>query len=162
MSLCPCGSNKDFASCCEPYLKGQPVPTAESLMRSRYSAHVMGNIDHLERTYTIKERGKSYRENIKRTIDETKWLGLEILSTKDGGKDDQTGQVEYAYRYVRDGQAYLQQELGNFLRENGSWLFKDSVVNPKSGPLETPKTGRNEACPCGSGKKFKKCCGSLF
>jgi uncharacterized protein YecA (UPF0149 family) len=22
-----------------------------------------------------------------------------------------------------------------------------------------PKVGRNEPCPCGSGKKFKKCCG---
>jgi uncharacterized protein len=26
---------------------------------------------------------------------------------------------------------------------------------------DTPKVGRNEPCPCGSGKKFKHCCANL-
>ena len=31
---------------------------------------------------------------------------------------------------------------------------------PRREPLRSTKVGRNEPCPCGSGKKFKKCCGS--
>jgi uncharacterized protein len=31
---------------------------------------------------------------------------------------------------------------------------------PKAVRRESPKTGRNDRCPCGSGKKFKHCCGA--
>ena len=157
MLLCPCSSKLEFNACCGPYLAGKLAPTAVSLMRSRYTAHVMGNIDHIERTYAPEKRNENYRANVKQTIENTMWLGLEILNAKDGQADDQTGQVEYAYRYSRNGQTYLRQELGDFIRRDGAWLYKDSKVDPKSGTL--PKPGRNEACPCGSGKKYKKCCG---
>jgi len=160
MSLCPCGSNTEFDLCCASYLAGKLAPTAEALMRSRYTAHVMGNIDHIVRTYVLEERGEDYRDKVKHTVDQTKWLGLEILSTKDGGPDDQTGQVEYTYRYTQKGHIFLQQEIGNFVRKNGAWLYKDSVVNPKSGALPVYKQGRNDVCACGSGKKYKKCCGA--
>lgn len=30
---------------------------------------------------------------------------------------------------------------------------------PETFVREAPKVGRNDPCPCGSGKKFKKCCG---
>ncbi|MEC0328498.1 DUF1186 domain-containing protein [Paenibacillus macerans] len=30
---------------------------------------------------------------------------------------------------------------------------------PKQSPVKVSKVGRNEPCPCGSGKKYKKCCG---
>ena len=33
------------------------------------------------------------------------------------------------------------------------------VVSPGS-PATPHKVGRNDACPCGSGKKYKKCCGA--
>jgi SEC-C motif-containing protein len=158
MSSCPCGSKLEFDACCGPYLAGALAPTAEALMRSRYTAHVRSDLDHIERTDAPELREKFNRLDYKRLLEETKYLGLEILGVKDGGVDDETGQVEYAYRYTRNGQTCFQQEVGNFVRENGAWLFKDSKINPKSGRIS--KTGRNDMCPCGSGKKFKKCCGA--
>jgi preprotein translocase subunit SecA len=39
------------------------------------------------------------------------------------------------------------------------------MPSPDTGPVQpykrkTPRVGRNDPCPCGSGKKYKKCCGS--
>ncbi|BBD09151.1 SEC-C motif domain-containing protein [Desulfovibrio ferrophilus] len=45
---CPCGSGKEYTACCEPIINGTPAPTAEALMRSRYSAYVVGNIDYIQ------------------------------------------------------------------------------------------------------------------
>jgi SWIM/SEC-C metal-binding protein len=36
----------------------------------------------------------------------------------------------------------------------------EKLLNPIKPVQSTKKVGRNDPCPCGSGKKFKKCCGS--
>ena len=36
----------------------------------------------------------------------------------------------------------------------------DLGVHVDESPRSIPKTGRNDPCPCGSGKKYKKCCGN--
>lgn len=45
--------------------------------------------------------------------------------------------------------------------EFSPWYFQEAASQPVLQPYvrETPKIGRNDPCPCGSGKKYKKCCG---
>ena len=129
-------------------------------MRSRYSAFVLGNLDHVDRTHAPEVRDTFDRLEAERIVDEAKWLGLEVRRVIDGGVDDQTGQVEFFIRYSRRGQTYVQHELASFRRENGIWLYQSGEINPKSPPRQVSKVGRNETCSCGSGKKFKKCCGA--
>ena len=160
MSRCPCDSSLEFDDCCGPILAGRPAPTAEALMRSRYSAFVMGNLDHLNRTHAAEIRADFDLLNAERTVEEAKWLGLEVRTVVDGGIDDQTGQVEFVARFSRHGKTYVQHELASFCRENGAWMYRHGQINPKSPPRQVTKTGRNEACSCGSGKKYKKCCGA--
>lgn len=160
MSVCVCGSGDEFDECCAPLLAGQPAPTAEALMRSRYAAYVVGNLDHLERTDMPEARDAFNRLDAERIAAETTWLGLKVLHVVDGGSDDLTGQVEFTFRYRQHGKTHVQHELSQFCREDGAWLYHSSEMNPKSAPVRVSKVGRNEPCACGSGKKSKKCCGA--
>lgn len=157
MSLCPCGSGHPLDACCGPYLDGAAAPTPEALMRSRYSAYVVGNIDHVERTHDSADGfDRAEAESMSRDMD---WQSLEILSTTEGGADDDEGTVEFAARYKHKGEQQLHHEISNFHRRDGRWLYVNGVINPKAAPRTVEKVGRNDPCPCGSGKKFKKCCG---
>ncbi|HSV29430.1 MAG TPA: YchJ family metal-binding protein, partial [Candidatus Omnitrophota bacterium] len=77
-----------------------------------------------------------------------------------GGADDETGSVEYVARFKIRGQAHAHHELATFRKEDGRWLYVDGEVNPKTAPRQVAKVGRNDPCPCGSGQKYKKCCGA--
>jgi SEC-C motif-containing protein len=69
--------------------------------------------------------------------------------------------VEFIARYVEKGQTVNHHEIAQFRREEGFWYFYDGQApKPRTIKRETPKVGRNAPCPCGSGKKFKKCCGA--
>ncbi len=160
MSACVCGSGREFEACCGPLLAGEPAPTAEALMRSRYTAFVMGNLDHIDRSHAPEVRDQFDRLQAERIVDEAQWLGLSVRRVVEGGPDDQTGQVEFVARYKQRGQLYDQHELATFRREEGVWLYQSGQLNPKSPPRQVVKPGRNDACSCGSGKKYKKCCGA--
>jgi SEC-C motif-containing protein len=158
---CPCGSGEPFARCCEPFLEGAAVPeTAEKTMRARYTAHTTANVAFLMATLHEKNRGEGEEESVRRWAQESEWLGLEILSTEKGGAKDDEGVVEFVCRYRdRKGVAHAHHELSTFVKEDGRWLFREGHT-PAQETLrrEAPKVGRNDPCPCGSGKKFKKCC----
>jgi SEC-C motif-containing protein len=157
---CPCGSGKALAYCCGPYLNDEALPpTAEALMRSRYTAFVQGNLDHLDRTHAPEIREEYDRLSARQMMEESKWQGLEIIRTIDGGLEDQKGSVEFIVRFARQGKSYFQHELASFRREEGVWVYESSIFNPKSPPRHVVKIGRNDPCTCGSGKKYKKCCG---
>lgn len=160
MSICPCGSGKALDDCCGPYIAGAPAPTAEALMRSRYSAFVLGRFDHIERTHAAEASEDFDRAELEQTAREVDWIGLEILSTDGGGEGDDTGAVEFAARYSKDGGEQVHHELSLFRRENGAWKYADGKFNPAPPPRRVDKVGRNDPCPCGSGKKYKKCCGA--
>ena len=129
-------------------------------MRSRYAAYVVGNLDHLERSGTPEARREFNRLDARQVVEETTWLGLEILRVVDGGPEDGEGQVEFVCRYSQQGRKAAQHELASFCRQNGVWFYQGSEMNPKSPPLRVDKIARNDPCPCGSGKKYKKCCGA--
>lgn len=129
-------------------------------MRSRYAAYVVNNLDHLERTAAPEAREAFKREDAEQVADQTTWLGLDIRNVIDGGLDDQTGQIDFVFRYRLQGRKLMQHELADFRREDGVWLYEGSKMNPKSPPLRVEKINRNDPCICGSGKKYKKCCGA--
>lgn len=121
---CPCGSGRDYAACCGPYHDGAVVPNAEALMRSRYSAFVMGDEAYLRQTWAV--------ENLpdEPLLDAAvKWLGLTILSTEAGGEQDQTGVVTFVARYKINGRAGRMQERSRFVREQGLWRYLDGEVS---------------------------------
>lgn len=157
---CYCGSGQPFGSCCHPIISGsRPATTAEALMRARYSAYVTGDIEFLNESLAPEERHDFDPEQAKAWSQNSKWLGLTIQAIKDGGEDDQTGQVEFTASYEYQGARQDHHELASFKRIDGVWHYTDGRMRSHDPIVRGPKTGRNDPCPCGSGKKYKKCCG---
>lgn len=159
MTKCACGSGRDYDSCCGPIIAGGPAPTAEALMRSRYTAFSEGNIGHLVDTMAPESRDDFDELETENTATQSEWQGLEVRAVSGGGPDDETGTVEFVARFNLKGEKRVHHELTDFRRENGRWVCVGGQVNPKQAPRHVAKVGRNDPCPCGSGKKFKKCCG---
>ncbi len=166
MTACPCSSGKAFALCCGPLLEGAPAATAEALMRSRYTAFVRGDFAHLTRSHAPETRDRFDRAAAAREKGSIRWLGLTIEETVAGGPGDDRGTVAFAARFTQAGQAQTLRERSRFRREGESWLYVDgepsAVPDPapaQVGQAPAAKVGRNDPCPCGSGRKYKKCCG---
>lgn len=157
MTLCPCGSGRSLEDCCGPIIAGAPAPTPEALMRSRYSAFVLGELDHVDRTHAPEIREDFNRAEAERSVEECEWQGLEV---RNASEDGDQGTVEFVARFKRGGQTFVQHELSSFCRRDGRWLYLAGEVNPKPPQRHFTKIGRNDPCACGSGKKFKKCCGA--
>lgn len=115
---CPCGG-ATYASCCGRYIDGgEPAPTAEQLMRSRYSAYVLRNESYLKATWHASTRPAD-------TItqdDGTKWLGLDVRKHVPGGD---AATVEFVARYKLGGRAHRLHEVSRFVREDGRWFYVD-------------------------------------
>ena len=161
MKPCPCGSGRPYAECCEPYISGTQKPaTAEALMRSRYTAYVEHAIDYIAATCMQDEKGKENLD-LKETrawSEESTWLGLKILAVTDGAAGDTEGTVEFEAASERDGLRDLHHERARFKKVDGQWFYDAGDIVPKTMVRATPKVGRNDPCPCGSGKKYKHCC----
>lgn len=161
MQPCPCGSGRALAGCCGRY-HDHPgtAPTAEALMRSRYSAYVLLRSDYLLATWAKETRPRK----LDLSRDPTKWLGLQIERTEAGQETDAEGQVAFVARFLAQGVEQALHEASRFHREDGAWVYVDgtSDVRRVSGTTvrnAAPAIGRNDPCPCGSGLKWKKCCG---
>ena len=158
---CPCNSGKAYGECCEPILEGTAkAETPEALMRARYSAYVTGHIQFLK-TSAVKSVQEEFDERSSTMWSKAaKWHGLEIIRTEKGGPEDATGVVEFRAVYTANGEFCNHHEVSTFVREPDGWKFEDGqLVGETPTVRETPKVGRNDPCPCGSGKKYKKCCG---
>jgi SEC-C motif-containing protein len=158
---CPCGSKKLYVDCCEPIIKGtRTAQTAEELMRSRYTAYAKAEVQHILASSHPKLRS-TLDENATRTwAKNSQWHKLEVVSIEKGGAEDAEGVVEFISMYSEKGQHRSLHERAKFVKEEGRWYYLDGeIVPPKPYVRETPKIGRNDPCPCGSGKKYKKCCG---
>lgn len=162
METCPCGSSRPWAECCEPLIRGtRPAATAEELLRSRYSAYVKGEIPYLLATTHPDHLADQDEEGIRDWSQNSQWHGLQILGATAGGPEDDEGQVEFIADFTHDGERSQHHELATFGRVDGDWkLVKGERVKQQPYVREEPKVGRNDPCPCGSGKKYKKCCGS--
>jgi SEC-C motif-containing protein len=132
----------------------------EALMRSRYTAYVVGDYDHIVRTVAPETLASFNVDALKAMASSMTWLSLDVREVTGGGPEDQQGTVEFAARFKEGGQEKVHHERANFRREDGRWVYVDGTMRPKGRPREVVKIGRNEPCPCGSGKKYKKCCGA--
>ena len=121
VELCPCGSGKPYPSCCQPYIEQNcEAPTAEALMRSRYTAFVLSDEDYLRYSW----HPDYCPENI-RLDENTRWLGLKIVDTEAGNPGDDTGEVEFIARSKLDGRATRVHENSRFSRYKKRWVYLD-------------------------------------
>jgi SEC-C motif-containing protein len=160
MELCPCGSKKQYNKCCQPIIKGEETAqTAEQLMRSRYSAHVKHEIDYIRKSCHPDKQKDFDRKATQKFATKSIWSGLEIKETVDGEIDDVTGQVEFIAHFKYKNITQYMHENSNFEKIDGIWYYVDGESIPIKQVVHATKSpGRNDPCPCGSGKKFKKCC----
>ena len=159
LDICPCASGKKFADCCGPYLSGAALPpTAEALMRSRYSAFATGAIDYLEETLLPGTRDDFDRKSAADWAASSEWTGLQLRHTEKGKEGDDEGYVEFVALFRQEGVDKVHHETGHFKRQDGRWYYVDGTMGTR--PRTVEKVGRNDPCPCGSGKKYKKCCGA--
>jgi SEC-C motif-containing protein len=158
---CPCGSGSTFAACCEPYISGKArAPDPETLMRSRYTAYTLQDMPYLAETLHPGQRHDYDEAGAAKWARESAWEGLEILDVTDTADNADNGKVEFRATYRRNGEKMLHHELAEFRKSGDTWYFFDGkLVGPGQFTRESPKIGRNDPCPCGSGRKFKKCCG---
>lgn len=161
MSDCPCGSGASLVECCEPYLQGKAkAPTAEALLRSRYTAFTQADIDYIARSHHPSTRGQLDLPGTEQWARTAEWQGLELLRVSEGQAGDQNGEIEFKARYRVKGKDCVLHELSQFAQKQGEWLYVDSRLPEIQQYIrETPKAGRNDPCTCGSGRKYKKCCG---
>lgn len=145
LTQCPCGSEKNYRDCCEPLHHGQAAPSAEALMRSRFSAFAL----QLE-SYLLSSWHPLTRPTSIQLEPDTHWKRLELIQANN---DQQQGKVHFKAYYQEQGQWHLLEETSKFIFENNHWFYHSGDYKPQ--PL---KPSRNDECPCGSGKKFKKCC----
>ena len=159
---CPCGSDRPTETCCGPYLAGEPAPTAEALMRSRYTAYVRRDTDYLFATHDPDTLAEVDRESTKRWTREATWLGLKVLDVVKGGPGDQEGEVEFSARWSQKREEHLHHERSLFRKREGRWCYVEGhTPNAVSVPVRRDaRPGPNAPCPCGSGKKYKRCHGA--
>jgi SEC-C motif domain protein len=156
---CACGSGQTLAQCCLPFIQGKKkAQTAEQLLRARYTAFTTGDIDFIMETHHSETLEQVKKKEIEEWSKNSKWLGFEVLEHEAGAAKDEQGTVSFHCRYESDGKEHDHYELSLFQKEKGDWKFVDARnLKPEPYRRETPKVGRNDACPCGSGKKYKKC-----
>ena len=159
--LCPCKSGKPFGECCGPIISGSAkAETAEALMRARYSSYVTGDVLFLKASATKAVQDEFDEKTSRAWSASATWHGLEVIKTEGGQANDAEGVVEFRALYTANGEFCNHHEVSRFVREADGWKFSEGdLVGETPERREEPKVGRNDPCPCGSGKKYKKCCG---
>jgi SEC-C motif-containing protein len=115
---CPCGLGDDYESCCGQFHAGMPAPTAESLMRSRYSAFAVGDAEYLLRTWHPSRRPPTL------SLDPAiQWTRLAVLKTRDGGLFDSTGTVQFRAMFIQHGKRGAHDETSKFVRQDRHWSY---------------------------------------
>lgn len=165
--ICPCrlmaDDKKTLAACCGPHLDGAvAAPTAEAQMRARYSAYALGRIDYIRDTMAPETRKDFDRKSVTRWSSNSQWQGLEIQSLDKGQPGDAEGVVEFTAHFTSEGkkQEHHERALFRFEPAEKAWVFVDALNRVREPVVKGPQPGRNDPCPCGSGKKFKKCHGA--
>ncbi|RIA31807.1 SEC-C motif-containing protein [Ectopseudomonas oleovorans] len=151
---CPCGSGNQLSQCCGQYHDGAFAPSAELLMRSRYSAYVLGQVDYLVATTLPAQQSALDRTAMTAWSAQSTWLGLEVESSDVFGGQPEHAQVTFTARWHDQQGEHSHRERSAFVQIDARWYFIDPTV-----PL---KAGRNDPCPCQGGQKFKKCCAAYL
>ncbi|WP_338809614.1 YchJ family protein [Neisseria leonii] len=147
---CPCGTDTPYADCCAPlHQNRRPAANAETLMRSRYSAYTLGETGYIRDTTVPAQQPLLDMPAIIRYSRDSEWLGLTVLHhIPDTGKNH--ARVVFEARFRADGKTHCHREDSAFVCIGGRWYFIDPTVALPA--MKSP-------CICGSGRKFKHCCG---
>ena len=148
---CLCGSQQEYADCCEPlHLAKQQAQTPEQLMRSRYTAYVLKNAKYVYQTYASEKQAENPVKEIKDFANSCRFINLDVISAH---HDEDKGEVEFKAQYFYQSLFCELHEKSQFIKENAQWRYLDGTIFP----VTDIKVGRNDDCPCGSNKKYKKC-----
>lgn len=152
-TVCPCGSDTKYLGCCGKFIdKGESPATPEELMRSRYTAFTLANTDYIKNTMTSPAVDDFDDEETRKFAVNVDWVKLEVVSSSVNGN---RGSVEFLAHYKQKHDKYVIHEIGDFQLKDGKWYYVDGVTPA----AKSKQIGRNDPCTCGSGKKYKKCCG---
>ncbi len=158
MENCICGSGLESSQCCILFTSNVQLPaTAMQLMRSRYYSFATGNATYLNKTSVQKQNEKDLAE----WANSNQWTSLEIVDKSKGEVTDTTGIVTFKVLYINNKKQQIQHlEKSTFVKHDQQWMYDTGEVDVKIIPSTNQITvGRNDLCPCGSGMKYKKCCG---
>ena len=148
---CYCCSSLKYTDCCEPLIKKrQPASSAEALMRSRFSAYCLNDYEYIVATYSNAARADLSVRDIAQSAAGTQWFALNVNNT-----DPASQIVEFTAFFFENNKTGKLHETSEFVLENGEWRYHTGTIHPDTGSI---KIGRNDLCPCLSGKKFKQCC----
>ena len=157
--LCPCGTGLTYQTCCGVFISGLASPeTPEKLMRSRYTAYTQQNFDYLEDTMKDPAASKFDIESARTWTDKVEWIRLEVISAS---TEEEKGHVEFIAYFYENKIRHAMHELSEFHFIEGKWYYLDGVPPKQRPPIPDSLRKRNDACTCGSGKKYKRCCGML-
>jgi SEC-C motif-containing protein len=124
--VCPCGSGTAYDACCGRFHRGaEDAPTAEALMRSRYAAYAVDDLDYIFRTWHPRTRPEDPKLQ-----PGTAWVALEILDVVDGGPADETGVVEFRAHFRTSGGAQVLHERSTFARRANRWMYLTASPDP--------------------------------
>ncbi len=150
---CLCGSQQHYVNCCGPlHLGKKHAATPEQLMRSRYVAYALKNAEYIYQTYAKNKRAANPVKQIADFANSCRFTQLEIITS---AHDEHHGMVEFCAGYFYQNLYCQLHEKSSFIKENGEWRYTDGEIYP----VADIKVGRNDECPCSSGKKYKKCHG---
>ncbi|MBD3584766.1 zinc chelation protein SecC [Salinimonas sp. HHU 13199] len=151
---CYCCSGVAFTKCCAPLVeRKKSAESAEALMRSRFTAYCLGDYQYIFDTYTTAQKKDLSVESLAKSASGTKWFALNARPV--AGTDSY---VEFSAYYFENKKTGVLHETSQFVFENNAWRYDTGTIHPDTGTI---KIGRNDHCPCGSGKKFKQCCMKL-
>lgn len=136
----------------------QVAVTAEECMKSRYIAYTILDIDYIIASHDPATRAEVSKEETAEWAKSVHWKGLEIIATEAGKATDKKGMVEFKATFETNGKTAIHHEKSAFVKINGKWYYHGGLPLPQK-TAKDKKIGRNTSCLCGSGKKYKKCCG---
>ncbi len=129
---CPCHSGKKYKKCCRTYHGGEPAPTPEALMRSRYAAYALRLVEYvMDTTAQTGPRARPDRQawaaEIAQFGQECAFVGLAILGT---GVEGDSGWVHFRAVLSQDGADASFEERSGFERKDGRWLYASGTRVP--------------------------------
>ena len=129
MTACPCSADRDYADCCGRYLSGgQLPPTAEALMRSRYTAFARQNANWLYASLLPAKREKNELKSLQKSFRGITWTQLEVLATDKGGAQDSEGTVEFRAHCTANGETATIHERSSFVKQGDRWYYVDGEM----------------------------------
>jgi SEC-C motif-containing protein len=121
---CPCGSGKQIQDCCGKWIVGKKkVPTAEALMRSRYTAYVLEDVNYLVETTLPASRNKNTAQEISSWMKQVQWQRLHVLNVEAGEKSDSEGTVEFIAEFIGPDGTDRHHEVSQFEKVRGTWFY---------------------------------------